>query len=230
MSNPKSNPKISIIHPSRGRYNEALKCAKEWIGNADNPQDIEYIFSCDFDDSQREAYRDIFNNFPEAKFTHKVYFASNNNVVQAMNTGAVYSTGSILVCVSDDFGCFQGWDTWLLANVDATQEVAVKVNDTISKMDNLILTIPILTRKLYLRIGHVYEPDTTGIFSDNILAERCQKMGVLRCYGDVVMKHFHWVNGHKKRDDINNRHDNPAGWKLGEQILNRERKNNFGIK
>lgn len=229
MSNPKSNPKISIIHPSRGRYNEALKCAKEWIGNAVNPQDIEYIFSCDFDDSQREAYRDIFNNFPEAKFTHKVYFASNNNVVDAINTGAVYSTGEILIGLSDDFGCFQGWDTWMNENVDISKEQVIKINDGITRMDNLIVTLPIMTRKFYQRTNYIYHGDFSGIFGDNALAEMAHRLKILTIK-DTLYIHRHWLNKYRQRDEINNRHDNPEGWKLGEKVLNRLRKENFGIK
>ena len=212
---------ISVIHPTR-RLTKAMECVTQWIGRADNPKDIEYILSIDADDNP-ELYLSILEAAQTYVKRFHIVIESNENVVQAMNEGVKAAKGDILVCISDDFICPQGWDSIIKANVNIEKEEALKVNDGISKMTDLILTLPILTKKLYDTLGYIYYHEYTGMHADNDLAELCEKMGVLKKM-DVVFKHEHWLTNHYKKDAVNERHHNKTGLVQGASLLRRRRK------
>lgn len=212
---------ISIIHPTR-RLTKAMKCMTKWIGLADNPKDIEYILSIDADDNT-ELYLAILEAARAYVKRFQIVIENNENVVQAMNEGARAATGDILVCISDDFVCPQGWDSIIKANINIEKEEALKINDGISKITDMILTMPILTKKLYNTLGYVYYPEYIGMFADNDLAELCEKMGVLKKM-DVLFKHEHWLTNHYKKDAVNERHHNNTSLAQGSSLLRRRRK------
>lgn len=215
--------KISIIHPSRGRTSLAFRCWDEWTSNANNKQNIEYILSCDIDDKDLVGYYGI-----QKRCNTKISVQSNNNVVQAMNSGAKLATGEVIVGVSDDFGCFQGWDDFILRNIDPEKEEALSINDGLQPETTLIMTLPIITKKLYDRLGYIYNPKYLGMMADNDLAERCAAMGVLKTNRSKVFMHNWRTNGNIK-DETSGRHDNPLSWSTGYIVLQSERQNNYGL-
>lgn len=209
---------ISVIHPSRNRPDKAYECFLEWSKKSNT--EFEYILSLDTDEPQKQKYCELFHN-------QTIVFGNNSNVVEAMNNGASNSTGDILVCISDDFGCSEGWDSYILAQLDKDKEQALIVND--GHKECLMMTIPILTKKLYNKLGYVYHPSFTGMFADNALAEICDKMGVLVKNRDLEFPHRHWLYGHYTADSTNKRHDNPEGWRIGQKVIKKLRDSNYGL-
>lgn len=217
---------ISIIHPSRNRILMAYDCYKEWMDNATNKKAIQYILSVDIDDPALLSYA----KFSENTKMVELLVSENKNVVDAMNNGAAVSDGGILVCVSDDFSCFKGWDEWVLENINHENEEALGINDGLQPSTNIIMTMPILTRKLYQKLGCIYDERFIGMYADNWLAEKCVAMGVYKSNRSKVFYHKHWATGLRKKDETNLRHDNPESWTKGFEVLKQERLNNFGIK
>lgn len=216
--------KISIIHPSRGRPKMAIETARKWIKNASGKHEFDYVLSLDNDDIKLSEYYQKFNSFG-ATFTVR----NNNNVVDAMNAGAKIAHGEILVCISDDFDCEPGWDEFIVSQLDIEKEQALKVNDCYTEPSNLILTMPVMTKKLYDKLGFVYYPEYSGMFADNDLAEMCSTMNVLKVNYEKKFEHLHWLFGKTERDETSYRHDNPEGWKLGDGLIQKRRANNFGV-
>jgi len=161
--------------------------------------------------------------------------ADNNNVVDAMNAGAKIAQGDLLVCISDDFECFQNWDEELIKLIDNDiQAIQVKdgiINEKHSayykkyRMHEYIMTLPIMTKGLYDILGYIYYPEYTGMFADNDLAEMCQAMGVLK-QSKLLFKHNHFTVT-KKEDETYKRHNNQPSWDIGQKLINERRLNNF---
>lgn len=218
--------KVSIIHPSRGRSQLAAKAAKEFIMNAGYGV-YEYILSLDNDDninSYHHAFRQIVS---DADCSFVFTCNNNNNVVDAMNAGAKVSEGDLLVCVSDDFEpCFD-WLSKIVDLVDVTKKQAVKINDTYSKVDEVILTLPIITRPLYDELSYIYYPHYTGMFADNDLAELCELYGYLIRASHIEIKHNHYTRKRSLFDSTYKRHNNKTSWDLGQQIIRVRRLNGF---
>ncbi len=219
-------PNISIIHPSRGRVLMAYFCYKQWMENATYKNNIQYILSVDYDDPALAGYTSIAVSHSNIKLVVN----GNNNVVDAMNTGSKYAKNEILVCVSDDFSCFEGWDEWIIENINPENKEALGVYDGLQPTTAKIMTLPIITKKLYDELGYIYDPRFIGMYADNFLAEKCIAMGVYKENKTKTFFHSHWCTGKRQKDETNLRHDNPKSWEVGLEILRQERLINFGVK
>jgi glycosyltransferase involved in cell wall biosynthesis len=226
---------ISIVHPSRGRAILAHQTATKWIASATNPEAIQYVLSIDRDDPQKPIYLANFKDF----HNHTIIQSLNKNVVDAMNSGARAATGDLIVCISDDFEPFIGWDAALINAIDK-EEQALQVSDGITnKPDSsyvvkfghmeLIMTIPILTKKLYDRLGYIYYPAFSGMFADNDLAEACNSIGCLKQMPQIEFTHKHYTNGHAPYDATYARHNTALSWKIGESLIKKRRAEGFNL-
>ncbi len=210
-------PLISIIHPSRGRPEMAFETFKKWFGNWGGNGLIQYILSIDTDD--KSDYKNLIDSGV------LIVSNENNNVVDAMNSGAKLAAWPILVCISDDFDCPQNWDELILQNIDPEKEEALRINDTIMKFD--CMSLPIMTKKLYDKLGYIYYPKYTGLFADTDLLEQCKRMGVLKTNIDLIFPHNHYINGKAKFDATYARHNNKKSFELGKRIFDQRKLNNF---
>jgi len=223
--------KFSIIHPSRGRAIKAAATCEQWLNNYSTYTGCEYILSLDQDDApgQLSLYGSLFGKlkktFPSIVF--KIVYGVNQNVVKAMNNGAMRAEGEILVCISDDFDCFKDWDVKLSENIDVNKGEALLVNQGIDKYQRN-MAIPIMTKKLYERLGYIYYPAYTGMFADDDLTEACNVLGVLKVNKDITFQHNHYTNHKAAMDATYRRHNNKASWELGQRVMERRRSQNFG--
>lgn len=220
---------FTLIHPSRQRPEMAFETAKLWAYNATHQRRIQYILSLDNDEPELKKYQDCFYHLKRYFGQSEIVMANNKNVVMAANSGATKAIGEIFILISDDFKCETGWDDYILENINPEKEEALRVNDGLQPIEKMILTLPILTKKLYHKLGFIYYPEYSGIKADDDLAEICLAMKCLKRDFSKVFQHDHWVNKKKGRDSTNDRHDNPEGWELGKQIFEKRKKTNFGI-
>jgi len=212
----------------------AYDTAMKWIRNVGGQNQAELILSLDNDDPKLVEYQNLFLGDGEWPFT-TIIFNDNNNVVDAMNAGAKIAQGDLLVCISDDFECFQNWDEELIKLIDSdVQAIQVKdgiINEKHSayykkyRMHEYIMTLPIMTMGLYKLLGYIYYPEYTGMFADNDLAEMCQAMGVLK-QSKLLFNHNHFTVT-KKEDETYKRHNNQPSWDIGQKLINERRLNNF---
>lgn len=219
---------FTLIHPSRGRARQAFNTMISWINKAAS-KDIQYIFSLDSDDRQLNFYRSFLMKVPEP-LTPEIIVSDNKNLVQALQKVKPETIrGDIIIVVSDDFDCPMNWDKELLSVVGDRKEFAVKINDGITKADNPILTLPILSKPLFNRLGYIYYPEYIGMFADNDLFEACDKLGAIIHAPKLLFQHNHWVNNKARRDETHGRHDNPLSWNIGKRLLEQRRQRNFDL-
>lgn len=221
---------FTLIHPSRGRARQAYNTMATWI-NKSVSKDIQYIFSLDEDDPQLFFYKNFLYKITAA-VTPEVLINPNKNLIQAIErvtSKPENIKGEILIIVSDDFDCPDRWDEQILFEIDERKEFALKVNDGITAVDNPILTLPILSKELFLKLGYVYYPKYTGMFADNDLYEACDKLGAIIHAPHLLFQHKHWVNNMAKKDETYNRHNNTPSWNLGQKLLAERRQRNFDL-
>lgn len=217
---------ISIIHPSKGRPEMAVKTAKKWLDSIRGDKSkIEYIFSLDIDDVG------MFDNYSPAIKTLDVsrifkvitYRNYNRSAIDAINHAAKLSSGKLIVVVSDDFDCFVGWDIWLLSHLYDKEDYVVKTADTIQPF---IITLPILDRKYYERFGYIYYPEYNHMYSDTEMSCVGHMLGKTINLSDAehVFMHHHYSVGGMAKDAINEKNDAtyPQGEKLFYERLSRK--------
>lgn len=212
---------ISLIHPSRGRAKQAREAYNRWLERSQG--DFEYILSIDTSDPTQAQY---FKAFEGVQAT--ILLNPNRSIVDAVNVAVRQSQGEYIVVMSDDFDCPENWDVKIMVELhDPTAFGLLHVDDTIQKD---VVTIPILTRALFDRLGHVYHNSYFSMFADNDLTESAKRLNAYKQAFHLVFPHNHYVNGKAKMDATYERENSKKAWDQGQRAFKIRQKQNFGIR
>lgn len=216
--------RFSLLHPSRNRMELAARAMDEWMGRRSGDHAIEYILSIDDDDANIEGYRRL-----AERHGAQLLIGRNRSLVDATNRAAARATGDVLIVVSDDFGCPVAWDRGLAAIIGVRRDVAVLVHDGV---DGRILTLPILGRDLYRRLGYVYHPAYFSMFADDDLTATVRALGKLvDARAELTFRHrHHTVRGGVDYDETYARQDSNAAWWAGWRVFEKRRAGGFGLR
>ena len=190
--------KISLIHTSRGRSRKAELTATIWNKKAYNVDNIEYILSIDDSDPELINYRKLFNDDK-----YKILVSDNSNLVEATNRGCKIATGDILIYVSDDFEPPYDWDKSLIeiAEKQDREDYLIKVDDCLQPFDNCVLTIPIMSKGLFDKLGYFWHPSYKSIWVDVDLYFTCKDLDCMVLCPDLKFEHKHYSNGKADVDE-----------------------------
>lgn len=213
---------ITLIHPSYGRPKKAIETALNWIHKADNPKEVEYILAIDTRDSKGQDYAGMFVDFLLCKHNSSFHTFNTHNCVQSTNEAAKKATGDILVYLSDDFDCPKGWDSLIKERLDIDKPQLLKVDDDLQPFRQTVLTIPIMTRKLYEMLGYFWYPEYESMWVDVDLYFETKPYHVYA--KDLVFQHQHYAKGRAKKDATNDQHENKQRYERGQAIFNRRKK------
>lgn len=218
---------ISLIHPSRKRPEQALTTFIHWINNMHSVLNLaDYIVSVDLDDPTIDDYKNTFVTTLEGI----VLVGSNNTcVVEATNVGAKQAKGDILIYVSDDFKCPKNWDLALLELFKGTEDkpMLLKVDDCLQPFDVAILTIPIMNRALYEKLGYFWHPEYKSMFVDEDLYWTCKNNNWLVLAEDLKFPHEHPATGNFPTDETYQR--SALNWDQGKAVFAKRKTENFHL-
>lgn len=186
--------------------------------------DLEYILSIDSDDAHN--YKLVAKELLSFRCL-KVVTNPNKNIVQALNAGAVQSTGDVLIYVSDDFGCPPNWDL----------EIQLAVKD--SKFDDWVLfvydgnqkewqTISILSREYYKKDGYIYYPEYISMFADPEFTETARHRKKVIDGTHLTFKHNHYTVGGLPFDATYAKEESKEAWDHGQALFNKRQKMRWG--
>lgn len=212
--------KISLLHPSRNRAATAGAVIAEWLGKRSGLHPIEYILSIDASDGQTAEYRRLAEQQGARLVIHP-----NRNSVQACNQAALAATGDLLIMVSDDFGCPEGWDEALVRAMGERRDVAVLVDDGCGART---MTLPIVDRAFYQRSGYLLFPGYVHLFCDNELEEVARRLGKLIDARHLVFPHRHYTVGAAPYDPTY--HHAGSSWGRDELLFEQRRVRDFGLR
>lgn len=219
-----NNKTISIIHPSRQRPEMALQTKKNWMQNAIHKSSIEYILSIDNNDPTLYDYNWMFSHEHDTK----IKYNNNWSAIEAINVVAPQSIGNLIVVVSDDFDCFEGWDEYLLSHLQGDTDYIVKTSDGYMNSDWLI-TLPIMDRAYYNRFGYVYHPEYKHMWSDTEMTTVGHMLGKIIDLqnSNAVFKHRHYSINEMQKDAVNEKND--ATWNQGKSLFLERFDRNFDL-
>lgn len=206
---------FTIIHPSRSRPHKAAMTASQWMGNAKDREDVQYIVSLDKDDNTCEAYDELFDqmNADVEESLYRGCYHNNRSCIDAINNAAKLSTGDIIIVVSDDFDRPpMHWDKLILDAVGSNRDFVLKTNDGLQPW---IITLPIMGRKYYERFGYIYYPEYRHMFADTEMSHVGDLLGK-KITADIYIPHRHYTTGYNERDAVSNRND--STWHQGEAL------------
>lgn len=212
---------ISLLHPSRGRPKKAEETYQRWVFQM--VTHVDYILSIDVYDPYLGEYIDLSLSRP-----FRPLIGDNKSVVEATNSAAYHSKGDVLVYLSDDFGCPDGWDTAILKEFEGvTEPMMLKVDDCLQDFKVGVCTIPIMNRTLYEKLGYFWHPDYKSMHVDVDLFETCKKLNVIKYAPHLKFPHNHYSNGKAAHDETYKRSE--GNWDQGLQVLKRRRAQGFPI-
>jgi hypothetical protein len=205
--------KISLLHATRGRFQQAAAARRKWLEKAANQDAIEHIFALDADDAESLQYLTLWRN---------VVVAPGGGPVRAWNAAAQASAGHILIQLSDDWEPPMGWDQIILDRIGDTSKSAVLQVSDGHRIDGL-MCMAILTRARYIEQGYLFHPDFFSMYSDNWFSECAFRDGVVINAKDVVFEHMHplFGNGAADMDEIYARSNSHENYQAGEQHYQR---------
>lgn len=227
----KANKKISymritLIHPSRSRPQQAAATAKAWLSSArlNNEKDtLEYILSIDRDDPNIFEYISLFEQMP-VRCDLVIIKGSNKSAIEAINVAAKESSGDLLIVVSDDFNTPPyHWDEALRVALKGESDFLVKTQDGLQPW---IITLPIMDRVYYERFGYVYPPVYQHMWSDTEMTAVGHMLDKIITL-PLVIKHNHYSTGRTPKDQVNERADSSMA--SGRQIFLQRKAVNFGL-
>ncbi|HEY3401738.1 MAG TPA: hypothetical protein VGK59_00020 [Ohtaekwangia sp.] len=218
---------ISLIHPSRGRAKKSFETATKWIDKAGLK--VELIVSCDKSDNELNNYCGKYFDIIGTNYVWADLIVNDNkSVVEATNRAAEKSKGDILIYTSDDFDCPENWGPLVLKEFEGVEgPCLLKVDDCLQPFHVPVLTIPIMNRALYERLGYFWHPEYKSMFCDTDLFEVCKKNNWLKFAPHLKFPHNH-VSVGKAQDDETYRRS-AANWDQGKALFARRKAQGFPI-
>lgn len=219
--------KILIVHPSRGRPEQALEAARHFVSKMRSGVEYKYVFALDSDDPDLQEYVNVLNE------TKDIFVVRDNRgVVEAINksVSVTIDDEDIIVKWEDDCTIDGGWDVKLLDFIATIKQAdwVLEIPD-VPKSNELIGFI-VMSASLYRYLGYVYHPDYLSMYADNDLYERSKAVGALIRYGGlpIGLVHHHPTLDSKVRwDDTYLRENSKEAYEIGQKMLEKHRALNF---
>lgn len=216
-------PLFSVIHPS-ARPDKWQAIYAAWL-NAAADRDFEYILVFD----KRWGFETLPPALNGERF-RAVWNTGRRCYVDAVNIGAQYATGDVLIVNADDqFPC-EGWDVKLAEVLaDSGKEVVEVSTGTPQEHERGILVMPVLTRARYERLGFVFYPAYESMFADNDCCETARRDNQLADGRHLMFPHRHpFFDVTVETDPAYAAQNRPEAYQLGGQVLAARRASNFG--
>jgi len=164
-------PRISLLHATRGRTSKAVNAREVWLQLAERPERVEHIFAVDADDKESVQMARQFVSVTSEK----------RSCVAAWNLAARKARGDLLVQVSDDWIPPPGWDAKLMSLVEGRdlkrEPVVIAVSD--GHRTDKLLCMAILSRARLEAQGDLFFEGYESVFSDNEFSHRAWRDGIV---------------------------------------------------
>jgi hypothetical protein len=181
---------ISIVHPTRGRPEQAARVRKAWLDSAADASRIEYIFAFSEDDQETGG---LLHRFRHALSPAGKLDQVGGTLVQNYNAGARASAGQIILTIQDDLHCPLHWDKQIEEALAGklNKPAALQIRDGY-RTDDLLITFCVTrpTLDLFGFDGGIVCPEYRGVFCDNDYTRLVQKHGIL-VPSDITFRHEH---------------------------------------
>ena len=217
-----------MIHPSRGRADKSADTAANWIASIGSGISWELKISLDISDKTGPQY--LKNYLIPSESGLDITFSMNDNksVVEATNIAAEHSRGDILIYMSDDFKTPDNWGQLILKEFEGvTEPMLLHVDDCLQPMHARVLTIPIMNRQLYNKLGYFFHPEYKSMHVDTDLYETCDRIKAIRKAPHLKFPHEHVSIG-KAPDDETYR-NSAKNWEQGKAVFAKRKAAGFPV-
>lgn len=186
--------KILVVLPTRGRRELLARCVQTFTDTTDSADLLVVI-----DDDDEATYEGL--EFPPGVRTQvipRLCLAAKNNRI-ALAEAPSYR--AVIIVGNDHTFDTPGWDTALLAGLDAMGGSGIVYPDTVRRRD--IGEISLISSDIILALGWFCEPSLRHYWADNVIADLGQAAGCYRyCPQAVIAHHHHSVDPETPHDEV----------------------------
>lgn len=214
-------PEFSLVHPS-ARPAEWRITRDKWIAAASGELTFEHVVCFDYEQFGAVTPK-------QAEPSRLVWNYGKACSVDATNVAAQCAVGRVLVVISDDFYPCEHWDQRLKAIPElwGEKECVLRVSTGGTADQRGLLTVQILNRIRYERIGYLFHPGFASMHSDDDFTLHAERDGVVVNAPDVLFRHEHWSTGERPMDSVYERQNAPKRYQFGSALLKWRQENGF---
>jgi hypothetical protein len=192
----KTDFKLLIKFPTRGRPEKFFQVLNKYIENAKNLSKIAFLISMDNNDLDMNNIEIKTKLDTLSKTIKIVYFYGNNkSKIEAVNADMEKVTGwDIVLLASDDMiPVVKGYDDIIRTHM---KEYFRDTDGVLWYNDggqNNINTLCILGKKYYDRFGYIYHPDYISLWCDNEFTDVSRILNRVYKSNEIIIEHQHPV-------------------------------------
>lgn len=199
-----ANATISLLAPTRGRPDQAIRLALSVLQTASQPKRVELLFYVDSNDAEQKNYIQAFQQH-KAEFDRflrcSLMIGEPIGISKAWNELAARSQGDLLIMAADDQTYnTSGWDDRLLTEIQRFEDEIFCAWFNDGHWGEKLCTFPIVSRRWCLTLGYF----TTGLFEclydDLWIMDLAQRLDRLHYIPHVLTEHLHWSYGKSEID------------------------------
>lgn len=198
--------RILLKCPTRSRPQKVFECLQRYIRLAAHPEQIGIAVSCDEDDASMRTPDALQGLLRRCEWS-RIFFSPNTSKIQACNANMneIDYPWDIVVLVSDDMQPqIRGYDDVIRNHMQAMfpdTDGILWFND--GYQGDKLNTLSIYGRRMYERLGHLYEPAYKSLFCDTELTDRCRGDLASKCFYSpfVLIRHEHPGTGYGQTMD-----------------------------
>lgn len=204
--------KILCKFPTRSRPEQFKRSIKLAYDLANNKKDILFFITTDSDDDSMDIFPSS-GNFWRLERLKNIplihYGGVSENKVHACNRNMDIISGhafdwDILVLLSDDMICQrEGWDDIIRDNFKENELSYHHYSDgyNYKEGNDIVCTMPIMTREYYNRFGYIYNPEYKSLFCDTEQTIVAKQLNEYQYFDKVLFKHEHYMNNKSLKPD-----------------------------
>ena len=184
--------KILLKYPTRQRPLKFFKNLINYIDTASGEHDLLIVISMDHDDLEmnNDTVKQGLETLNDEGIEIRYFYGESKGKINAINRNIPTDTWDILIATADDMEPVEdGWDNIIVQDMMKefpNLDGALNYN-TDPRLDNkgadgykTLITLPIIGRKLYTRLGYIYHPDYKSEWCDNEQTEVFESLDALR--------------------------------------------------
>jgi hypothetical protein len=210
----KNEMNILIKIPSKNR---GLDFLEHYISKLENPKNVHFLLSFDFDDKNIESIKTFQSNntsknieivIGESKGKIDACNRDVNEYIKSLSEKGV--SIDIIVLGSDDMQPqSQGYDSMVTSNFRNLKSLdnALWFWDGAKPTQKRLCTYPIMGIDYYNRFNYIYAPCYESLFADNEYTEVGLKLKKIHYIDFVMFKHLHPAWSTRQKDDLDSHND-----------------------
>ncbi len=222
--------KFLFKYPSMGRPDWFKKTLEKYYSMLSGNHKYEFVVSLNSNDATMNNAS--MKRFMDMQMSLCYFYGNHKTKIDACNANLEGRDFDILFLISDDMiPIVPGFDIIIaeemekhFPDMDGALHFPDGYNNT---SEDSAITLTIIGKKLYDRIGYIYHPDYKSFFCDNEFKDVVYGMNKAVFIPKVIVRHDWRGVHHNKPDEVYRQNSKMGGGGIDEQIYHRRKKAGF---